>query len=219
MGLYSPIECPRAAHVQLQSPLGNVITMRTAKLRHRDTCRLTVPHTMPWHGHHGLHHPFPDNDDRWPAAVREYLNQCTDEHLHYCCREQGPIDHHGGRNALVNLFHTPRTRDPRLRLLDPMRAKQDAHTGPRVIPDGLHLHVGSYYRQGIVSPPAQAAAYHPPAALMYINRNVLMDGKQQEPNADVAWLEPLRPRPHAPTLVMLVKADDQCAQAAEQAQL
>ena len=56
-GLYNPIERPRAAHIQLQSPAGNVLTLRTAKLRHRDTCRLTVPHTTPWHGHHGPHHP------------------------------------------------------------------------------------------------------------------------------------------------------------------
>ena len=68
MGLYDPIECPRAAQVQLQSPLGNVVTLRTARLRHRDTCRLTVPHTTLWHGHHGPHHPFPDNDKPLRAA-------------------------------------------------------------------------------------------------------------------------------------------------------
>ena len=45
VGLYNPIACPRAAHVQLQSPPGNIVTLLTAKLRHRDTCRLTVPHT------------------------------------------------------------------------------------------------------------------------------------------------------------------------------
>ena len=45
VGLYNPIECPRAAHVQLQSLPGNVVTLRTARLRHRDTCRLKVPHT------------------------------------------------------------------------------------------------------------------------------------------------------------------------------
>ena len=79
VGLYNPIACPRAAHVQLQSLPGNIVTLRTAKLRHRDTCRLTVPHTTPWHGHHGPRHPFPDNDDPWPTAVRECLNQCADE--------------------------------------------------------------------------------------------------------------------------------------------
>ena len=47
VGLYNPIACPRAAHVQLQSPPGNIVTLRTVKLRHRDTCRLTVPHTAP----------------------------------------------------------------------------------------------------------------------------------------------------------------------------
>ena len=61
--LYNSIACPRAAHVQLQSPPGQIVTLRTAKLRHHDTCRLTVPHRTPWHGHHGQHHPFPDNDD------------------------------------------------------------------------------------------------------------------------------------------------------------
>ena len=96
VGMYDPIACPRAAHVQLQSPPGNIVTLRTAKLRHRDTCRLTVPHTSPWHGHHGPRHPFPDNDDPWPAAVRECVNQCADEHLHYCRREQEPTNHPGG---------------------------------------------------------------------------------------------------------------------------
>ena len=44
VGLYNPIACPRAAHIQVQPPPGNSVTLRTAKLRHRDTCRLTVPH-------------------------------------------------------------------------------------------------------------------------------------------------------------------------------
>ena len=83
----NPIACPTAAHVQLQSPPGNAVTLRTAKLRQRDTCRLTVPHTAPWHGHHGPHHPFPDNDEPWPAAVRECLNQCANEHLQYSHRD------------------------------------------------------------------------------------------------------------------------------------
>ena len=183
MGLYNPIACPRAAHVQLQSPPGNVVTLRTTKLQHRDTCRLTVPHTTPWHGHHGPHHPFPDNDDPWLAAVRECLNQCADEHLHYCRREQGPTDHPGWRDALVNLFQTTGTRDPRLRLVHPTRAKQDAHTGPQVTLGGLHLHIGAYRRQGSLSPPTQGAAYHPPAAPLYILRDVLADGEHQEPNA------------------------------------
>ena len=132
VGLYYPIAFPRAAHVQLQSPRGNVVTLRTAHLRHRDTCVLTVPHTTPWHGHHGPHHPFPDKDDPWPAAVPEFSNQCADEHLHYCCRKQGPTEHPRWRDTLVDLFHTTGTRDPRLRLIHPRRAKQDAHTGPQV---------------------------------------------------------------------------------------
>ena len=70
VGLYNPIVCPRAAHVQLQSPPCNIVMLRTAKVRHRDTCRLTVPHTTLWHGPNGPHHPFPDNDDPWPTAVR-----------------------------------------------------------------------------------------------------------------------------------------------------
>ena len=136
VGMYNPIACFRAAHVQLQSPPGKIVTLRTAKLRHRDTCRLTVPHATPWHGHHGPRHPFPDNDDPWPTAVRECLDQCADEHLHYCRHEQGPTNHPGWRDALAHLFHTTGTRDPRLRLVHPTRAKQDAHTGPRVTPDG-----------------------------------------------------------------------------------
>ena len=155
MGLYNPIACPRAANVQLQSPPNNIVTLRTAKLRHRDTCRLTVPHTTPWHGHHGPRHPFPDNDDPWPTAVRECLNQCADEHLHYCRREQEPSNHPGWRDALVHLFHTTGTRDLRLRLFHPTRAKQDAHTGLRVNPDGLHLHFGGYRRRGGLSPPTR----------------------------------------------------------------
>ena len=168
VGLYNPIACPRAAHVQLQSPPGNIVTLRTAKLQHRDTCCLTVPHTTPWQGHQGPHHPFTDNNDPWQTAVRECLNQCADEHLHYCRREQEATNHPGWHDALVHLFHTTCTRDPRLRLVHPTRAKQDAHTGPRVTPDGLHLHVGGYRRQGGLSPPTRGAAYHPPAALMYI---------------------------------------------------
>ena len=218
VGLYNPIACPRAAHVQLQYPPGNIVTLRTIKLRHRDTCRLTVPHTTPWHGHHGPRHPFPDNDDPWPMAVRECLNQCTDEHLHYCRREQEPTNHPGWRHALVHLFHTTGTGDPRLRLVHPTRATQDAHTCPRVTPDGLHLHVGSYRRRGGLSPLTRGAAHHLPAALMYILHNVLAESEHREPNADVAWPEPLRPRPHAPTPVWLVTTDDQCTRAEGQAQ-
>ena len=203
VGLYNPIACPRAAHVQLQAPPGNVVTLRTVKLRQRDTCRLTVPHTMLWHGHHGPRHSFPDNDDPWPTAVRECLNQCANEHLHYCRREQERTNHPGWRDALVHLFHTTGTRDPCLRLVHPTRAKQDAHTGPRVTPDGLHLHVGGYRRWGGLSPPTRGAAYHPPAALMYILHDVLAESEHREPNADVAWPEPLRPRPHAPTPVLV----------------
>ena len=84
--------------------------------------------------------------------------------------------------------------------------------------DGLHLHVGGYRRQGDLSPSPQGPAYHQPAALMYILCDVWVDGEQQAPNADVAWPEPLRPQTHAPTPVWLVTTDNQCAQAAEQAQ-
>ena len=178
-----------------------------------------MPHRTPWHGHHGPRHPFPNKDDPWPTVVRECLNQCADEHLHYCRREQEPTNQPGWRDALVHLFHTTGTRDPRLRLVHPMRAKQDAHTGPRVTPDGLHLHVGGYRRQGGLSPPTRGAAYQPPVALMYILHDVLAESEHREPNADVAWPEPLRPRPHAPTPVWLVTRDDQCTRAAGQAQL
>ena len=95
VGLYSSIECPRAAHIQLQSPPGNVVTLRTVKLQHRDTCRLMVRHATPWHGHHGPQHPFPDMDNPWLAVVRDCLNQCADEVLHYCCCQQGPDNNPG----------------------------------------------------------------------------------------------------------------------------
>ena len=219
VGLYNPIACPRAAHVQLQSPPGRIVTLHTAKLRHRDPCCLTVPHTTPWHRHHGPHHPFPNNEYPWPTAVQECPNQCADEHLHYCRREQEPTNHPRWHVALVHLFHTTGRRDPRLRLVYPTRAKQDAHTGQRVTPDGLHLHVGGYRRRGSLSPPTQGAAYHPPAVLLYILRDVLAEHEHQEPNADVASPEPLCPRPHAPTPVWLVTMDDQCTRATEQAQL
>ena len=178
-----------------------------------------MPHTTPWHGHHGPHHPFPDIDGPWPAAVRECLNQCADEEHHYCRREQEPTDTPGTRDALVQLFHTTGTRDPCLRLVHPTRAKRDAHTGPRVTPDGLHLHVWGYRRRGSLFPPMQGAADYPPAALLYILPDVHADSEHQKPNADVAWPEPLCPRPHAPTPVWLVTTDDQCARAMEQAQL
>ena len=168
VGLYNPIACPRAAHVQLQSPLGNIVTLRTTKLRHRDTCRLTVPHTTPWHGHHRPRHPFPDNHDPWPTAVRECLNQCADEHLHYCRREQEPTNHPGWRDALVHLFHTTGTRDPRLRLVHPKRAKQDAHTGPRVTPGRPAPPLRG------LSPPGRPIAPHagggvPPAGSLHVH--------------------------------------------------
>ena len=54
---------------------------------------------------------------------------------------------------------------------------------------------------------------------MYILRDVLAESENQEPNADVAWPEPLRPRPHAPMPLWLVTTDDQCTQATGQAQL
>ena len=85
--------------------------------------------------------------------------------------------------------------------------------------DGLHLHVPGYRCRGGLSPPTRAATYHLPAALMYILRDVLAESEHQEPNADVAWPEPLRPQPHAPTLLWFVTTDDQCTQVAGQAQL
>ena len=151
--------------------------------------------------------------------MRECLNKCADDHLDYSRREQEPINHPGWRDALVHLFHTTSTRDPCLRLVHAMRAKQDTQPGPWVTPDGLHLHVGGYSCRGSLSPPTRGAAYHPPAAVMYILHDVLAESKHNEPNADVAWPEPLRPRPHALTPVWLVTTDDQCTRAAEQAQL
>ena len=137
----------------------------------------TVPHATPWHGHHGPRQPFPNNDDPWPTAVQECLNQCADEHLHYCRREQEPTNCPGWRDALVHLFHSTGTRDSRLRLVHPTRAKQDAHTSQQVTPDALHLDVGGYRRRGGLSPPTRGAAYHPPAALMYILCDVLAENR------------------------------------------
>ena len=54
---------------------------------------------------------------------------------------------------------------------------------------------------------------------MYIFQDVLAESEHREPNADVGWPEPLRPRPNAPTPVWLVTTDDQCTRAAGQAQL
>ena len=54
---------------------------------------------------------------------------------------------------------------------------------------------------------------------MYILHDVLAESEQREPNADVAWPEPLRARPHALTPLWLVTTDDQCTRAAGQAQL
>ena len=84
--------------------------------------------------------------------------------------------------------------------------------------DNLHLHVGGYRRKGDLSPRRQGAAYHPPAVLMYILRDVLVNGELFAPNADVAQPEHLRLQPNTPTPVWLVTTDDQCARAAEQAQ-
>ena len=151
--------------------------------------------------------------------MQECLNQCADDHLHYCSREHRAANHPRLRDALVSLFHTTGTWDPRLRLNHPTRTEQDANTGTRVTTDGLHLHVGGYCRQGRLSPPTQGAAYHPLVALLYILRDVLADGEHQAPDADVPWPKPQRRRPYGPTAVWLVTRDGQCAGAAEQAQV
>ena len=44
VGLYNPIACPRAAHVQLQSSPGNIVTLRTASYR--------KPHAQRYHTQH-----------------------------------------------------------------------------------------------------------------------------------------------------------------------
>ena len=54
---------------------------------------------------------------------------------------------------------------------------------------------------------------------MDIIHDVLAESEHREPNANVAWPEPLRPRPDAPMPVWLVTTDDHSTQAAGQAQL
>ena len=100
-----------------------------------------------------------------------------------------------------------------------MRARKDPQTGPRLTSDSLHLHLGGYRRKSDLSSPTQEASYHPPVAVMYILRDVLVDAEHGAPNKDVACPEALRPRPHAPTSVWLVAKDNQCTQAEEQAPL
>ena len=128
-------------------------------------------------GTNGQAPPSPDNDDPWLTAVRESLNQCADEHLHYCRREQEPTNYPGWRDALVHLFHTTSTWNPRLRLVHPTRAKQDANTGPRVTLDGLHLHVGGYRRRGGLSPPNGGGGV-PPAGSPHVHPPRSTPGKR-----------------------------------------
>ena len=70
--------------------------------------------------------------------------------------------------------------------MDPKRGIQGHWYRDMVTPDALHLHVGGYCCQGSLSPVTQGAAYHPPAALLYILRDLLTDGEHQAPNEDVA---------------------------------
>ena len=109
VGLHNPLACPRAAHVQLQSPAGNIVTLRTAKLRHRDTCCLAVPHTTPWHGQHGPHHSFPTTTTRDPrrcgnASTSAPLNTFT-----AAAASRGPLTTRDGA-TLWSTFSTPPAR-------------------------------------------------------------------------------------------------------------
>ena len=192
--------------------------LRMAKLRRRDVCRIMVPRLVQQHRHHRPGHLYPDNDDPWPAAVRECLHICAAEHLRYNRQEQGPRTHPDWRQPLSDLFHNSGTWDLRLRLIHPTRAKQDAHTGHRGTADGVHLHVGGYRRKGDLTPPTEGTAYHPPAAVMFILRDALVAGEHREPNANAVWPTLLRPRPHVPTPVWLVSTEQQCEQAVAQAQ-
>ena len=97
--------------------------------------------------------------------------------------------------ALTNLFRTTRTKDLRLRLIHPTRAKRDTHTCPRVTLDGLQLYVGGHRRRVDPAPPTSWVAYHQAGALMYILWDAFADGENQALNANVTWPEPLRPRP------------------------
>ena len=190
----------------------------TAQLRHRETCCLTVLYVTPRNVEHGPHHRFPGNDDPWPAKVRECPHQCAEEHLHCCRRKQGPRDQPGCCKALVSLFHTTGTHDPRLRLVHPTRAKQHAQTSPGLTPNGLHLNVGGFPCKGDPTPPQKGL--HPTRRRPYFTFSAtLVDGVHQEPNADVTWPESMRAQPQAPMPVWLVTTDEHCAQAAEQSLL
>ena len=107
--------------------------------------------------------------------VRECLHLYADEPPNYCRFERGPADHPAWREAMVSLFHIAGTRGPRLRFVHPTRAKQDSNTGPRVTQDGLHFHMGRYRRKGDLIPPTQGVAYHPPAALLHILSDILVN--------------------------------------------
>ena len=86
-------------------------------------------------------------------------------------------------------------------------------------PDGLHLHLGGYGRKVNPTPPTRGVADHQPTSLMYIFCDLFVDVQHQEPNANLAWPEPLQPRHDAPTPVWLVTTDNQCAKAVEHAPL
>ena len=142
-GFYNPIECPGVAYAQVQSPPGNVITLRTAKLQHRDTSRLTVPFLTPWHGHtRPLSIPSRTMTTYGWRCCPNASTSAPTSTIHYCRPKQGPTDHTRWRNALINVFETTCTRDPSVSLIHPMRAKQEADTYRQVSLDGLRLLTG-----------------------------------------------------------------------------
>ena len=102
VGLYNSVVCSKAAHILLQSPRGNITTLRTARLRHWDTCRLTLryvtlhsvvsyqteSHSQEWIEYRLslVHCRFKLNDA--PAYFSSYTYCCNVQDMHALLRDQ-----------------------------------------------------------------------------------------------------------------------------------
>ena len=92
--------------------------------------------------------------------------------------------------ALVRHFYTTGMRDPRQRLVHRTRARQDGHIGPRLMQDGLSLHVGGSCPKGWQNIRWRHS--------MYLLCDILVNGAHQAPNTDVAWSDTRCPGPRCP---------------------